>query len=155
MNETLGRRLWMAALTGVPFGIYKMGFGWYEFHHDHPAIGIAAMTWGGIDILVNVLAVFFPNRVAWCLLANIGRWIDTRFGRKYCENVLLAIDTTASFSISSVMIWFGRLPLSPPLAAKVWNLAVVCNVLAVGLQQLYIAVRTPPPADVGSPAAGS
>jgi hypothetical protein len=155
MNESFGRRLWMAALTGVPFGIYKMGFGWYEFHHAHPAIGIAAMIWGGIDILVNLLAVFFPNHVAWCLLANIGRWIDRLFGRKYWESVLLAIDTTASFSIASIMIWFGRLPLKPPLTANVWNVAVVGNVLAVGLQQLYVAIQSEPRSDDRSPVAGS
>lgn len=154
MNETLGRRLWMAALTGIPFAVYKMGFGWYHLQHGQHALGIAAMAWGGIDVVVNVMAVPLPKHVAWCLLANIGRWIDRRFGRKYWESVLLAIDTTASFSISSYMIWFGRLPLEPWIAAKFWNAAVVGNVLAVGLQQLYVALRTPSPSNGESTPAG-
>jgi hypothetical protein len=150
----------MAALTGVPFGIYKMGFGWFllrgnEVHGPITEFGVVPMIWGGIDILVNVAAVFFPKHVAWCLLANMGRWVDLKFGRKYWESVLLAVDTTASFSICSVMIGFGLLPLAPGYAANTWNLAVICNVLAVGLQQLYVAIRSQPPSDAPSAAAGS
>lgn len=143
MNESAGGRIWRATLTGIPFAIYKMGFGWYELHHDCAMLGMAALIWGAIDVLVNVLAVLFPKDVAWCLLANIGRWIDRKSRGPYWENILLAIDTTASFVIVAVMIWFGRLPLTPPITAHAWNVAVICNILAVGLQQLYEAIRRP------------
>ncbi len=140
MKENPGRRLWTAALTGIPFGIYKMGFGWYEYHHAHPAIGIAAMIWGAIDIILNILSVPLPKTVAWCLLANIGQWIDHTVKKKIWKNFLLAVDTTASFLIVAVMILFGRLPLEPELMGQIWNVAVVCNILSVGLEQLYRAV---------------
>ncbi len=140
MKEKFGRRVWTAALTGIPFGLYKMGFGWYEYHHAHPTIGIAAMIWGVIDIGLNLLSVPLPKIVAHCLLSNIGRWIDHAVRKRIWENLLLAVDTTASFLIVSVMIWFGRLPLEPELGAHIWSLAVVCNIMSVGLEQLYRAV---------------
>lgn len=140
MEEKIGRRLWTATLTGIPFGIYKMGFGWYEYHHAHTEIGIAAMIWGLIDIILNILSVLLPKTVAWCLLANIGQWVDHTVKKKIWKNFLLAVDTTASFLIVAVMIWFGRLPLEPELLGQIWNVAVVCNVLSVGLEQLYRAL---------------
>jgi hypothetical protein len=140
MNETFGRRVWVAALTGIPFAVYKMGFGWYEFHHDHSSIGVLAMIWGAIDIALNIFALPFPKIVGVCLLANVGRWFDRLTGKNFWEGVLLAIDTTAAFLIVSVMIWFGRVPLSPQWAADAWNVAVISNVLSVGLEQLYRAI---------------
>ncbi len=142
MEHEFGRRVWTAALTGVPFGIYKMGFGWHQYDHGHSAIGIAVIAWGAIDIGLNLVVVLWPRVVAWCLLASIGRTIDEAAQTSVWEAILLALDTTASFAIVSVMILFGRLPLEPPLAAVIWNLAVVCNVLSVGLEQLCRAVTT-------------
>ncbi|MGK7875604.1 MAG: hypothetical protein AB4426_20585 [Xenococcaceae cyanobacterium] len=141
MNETFGRRLWSAALTGIPFAVYKMGFGWWEFHHDYPALGVAAMIWGAVDMGLNILAVPLSKIVSVCFLANVGRWLDRASGKIFWEGVLLAIDTTAAFLIVSVMIWFGRLPLSPQWTANVWNMAVIGNILSVGLEQLYRAIR--------------
>jgi hypothetical protein len=140
VGKKLDRRLWTAALTGIPFGIYKMGFGWYEYHHAHPAIGIAALIWGALDIILNILSVAFPKTVSWCLLANIGRRIDHAAKKKIWEKILLAVDTTAAFLIVSAMIWLGRLPLEPEVVGHTWNLAVVANILSVGLEQLYRAV---------------
>lgn len=140
MKETFGRRLWIVTLTGIPFAVYKMGFGWYEFHHAYPAIGVAAMIWGAVDMGLNVVALVFPKIMGVCLLANIGRWLDRLSGNVFWEGVLLAIDTTAAFLIVSVMIWFGRVPLSPQWAADTWNVAVIGNILSVGLEQLYRAV---------------
>jgi len=149
MKETFGRRLWAATLTGIPFAVYKMGFGWYEFHHAYPAIGVAAMIWGAVDMALNVVALPFPKITGVCLLANVGRWLDRVLGKVFWEGVLLAIDTIASFLIVSAMIWFGRVPLSPQWAADVWNTAVIGNVLSVGLEQLYRA--TGKRQDAGTP----
>lgn len=140
MEEKFGRRLWTATLTGIPFGIYKMGFGWYEYQQAHAAVGIAVMIWGTLDIILNILSVPFPKKISWCLLANIGRRIDHAAKKKIWEKFLLAVDTTAAFLIVSIMIWLGRLPLEPELIGHTWNLAVVANILSVGLEQLYRAV---------------
>ena len=145
MCERLGSRVWMAALTGVPFAIYKAGFGWYEYHQDHPVIGIAAICWGLIDFVMNLLAVWRPQSFSWCLLAHLGRWIDRRRDPQLWEKVLLAVDTTAAFAIVSIMIWFARLPLSPEWAAIIWNLAVIANIMSVGLAQLFRATYTGTP----------
>ena len=145
-GRLLGRRIWTALLTGVPFAVYKFSFGWYEFHHDHSVLGIVAMTWGIIDLAINVMAALFPKMFSWCLLANIGRWLDRVARKTFWENFLLAIDTTASFLIVSIMIWFWRLPLEPMLLAQVWNLAVIANILSVGIEQIYQSARDRQPA---------
>lgn len=93
-----------------------------------------------MDIGLNVVALAFPKIMGVCLLANVGRWIDRVSGKVFWEGVLLAIDTTAAFLIVSVMIWFGRVPLSPQWAADAWNVAVIGNILSVGLEQLYRAI---------------
>lgn len=142
MTPGFGRRLWIAMLTGVPFAIYKFGFGWYEYSHAHSVLGIFAMTWGIADLLLNLLAVFFPNKLTWCLLANIGQWLDGRTLSNRWEQILLGVDTTISFLIVSIMIWFGRLPLEPVYLAYIWNAAVIANVLAVGLEQIYRAATS-------------
>ena len=141
MNETLGRRLWNAVLTGIPFAVYKFGFGWYEFQHGHPAIGVAAMIWGAVDMGLNVVAVPLPKIVGVCFLATVGRWLDREPTKVYWEGILLAIDTTATFLIVLAMILFGRLPLSPQWMADAWNVALVSNILSVCLEQLYRAIR--------------
>ena len=140
MNREFGRRMWLSALTGIPFGIYKFGFGWFEFHQGHSLVGVAGMIWGVVDMGINLIAVPLPGRLSWCLLSNLGRLIDRGRGMKW-EKVLLAIDTTAAFLIVSIMILLGRLPLEPPVIGALWNLAVVGNVMAVGLEQLYRAIR--------------
>ncbi len=141
MSGTFGRRLWAAALTGIPFAAYKMGFGWYELHHAHVIIGVTALVWGAVDVGLNIASLVNPRLIGVCLLANVGRWFDSVSGEAFWEGMLLAIDTTAAFLIVSVMIWFQRVPLSPQWAADVWNIAVIANVLSVGLEQLYRAVR--------------
>ena len=131
-------------LTGVPFGIYKIGFGWYEYHHDHEYIGVAAMIWGGIDIGLNLGTLLKRDKLHCCLLANIGHWIDMSRPSRFWEKLLLAVDTTGSFLIVSTMIWLARLPLEPEIMAHTWNIAVISNVLSVGLEQLYRATKTNP-----------
>ena len=140
MKWDFGRRIWLSVLTGLPFGIYKFGFGWFEFHQGHVIVGGAAMIWGVVDIGINLVAVPFPGRLSWCLLSNLGRLVDRCREGKNWEKVLLGVDTTASFLIVSIMIVLGRLPLEPPVLGGLWNLAVVGNVMAVGLEQLYRAV---------------
>lgn len=140
MRDSLGRRIWRAALTGIPFGIYKIGFGWWEHHHAHPTFGLIMMLWGALDILLNLLAPAFPDQTAWCLLANLGRRVDRAARKRLWEGLLLGVDTLMSFTIVALMIWFGRLPLEPTWVATCWNIAVICNVLSVGLEQIYRAV---------------
>lgn len=141
MYATLGQRVWVTALTGIPFGIYKMGGGWYVLHHVSPPLGVAMMIWGGLDIVINVGSVLLPKRCSYCLLSNLGRQLQRRGWYAKGEAVLLGVDTLLSFTIVAAMIGFGALPLQPAVAGTIWNIAVICNVLAVGLVQIRDALR--------------
>ena len=100
------------------------------------------MAWGGVDIVLNILSVPFAGRVDHCLLSNIGRGIDRLTNRQEWKNILLGVDTLLAFLIVSGMIWFGALPLKPYVMGRVWDVAVVCNVLSVGLQQIWDAAHS-------------
>ncbi|MEN8803332.1 MAG: hypothetical protein ABF297_15290 [Thiogranum sp.] len=141
MEEALGRRLWAAALTGIPFGVFKVGTGWYMVASINPVLGSALVAWGIVDILFNILSVPLPGSVSYCLLSNIGRRIDIHAGRKDWEHILLAADTLLTFVIVAGMIWFRQLSFLPAVLGRLWDLSVVCNVVGVGAERLWQALR--------------
>lgn len=126
------RRLYDALLTGVPFGIFKMAAGWTLANHGAGYLGVLVMAWGGMDILLNVLTMAAPDHVSWCLLSNVGRLVDG-------EERFLALDTFLSFAIVAAMIGFHLLPELPPALVRAWDLAVIGNVMGVGVDRLYRA----------------
>lgn len=127
------RRLWDAALTGVPFGVFKVAFGAWLLDRAPPALGVAIIAWGVLDIALNVAAIFVPG-VSYCVLSNIGR----RVGR---EDLLLAVDTFLSFAIVAVMIGLGLVRELPDALRRTYDLAVVLNVLAAGAERVWFAAR--------------
>ncbi|MHC4446042.1 MAG: hypothetical protein ACYTA5_25900 [Planctomycetota bacterium] len=141
MEESLSRRLWAAALTGIPFGVFKVGTGWYVYASINPVLGSAVVAWGIFDILLNILSVPLPKSVSYCLLSNIGRRIDVHTGRENLEHILLAVDTLLTFVIVAGMIWFRHLSLLPAVLGRLWDLSVVCNVVGVGTERLWRALR--------------
>ena len=58
----LGRRLWRGLLTGLPYGVFKVGAGMAAWEDIHPAAGVAMMLWGLTDVLLNLLYVAVPGR---------------------------------------------------------------------------------------------
>jgi hypothetical protein len=55
--------------------------------------------------------------------------------------VLLALDTLLAFAIVATMIWFGRIGGLPGPYVLLWEVAVICNVLGVGVERLYSSLR--------------
>lgn len=141
MDESLGRRLWAAVLTGIPFGVFKVGVGWYVYAFINPVLGSVTIAWGIVDILLNLLSVSLPRSVSYCLLSNIGRRIDIHAGRENWERILLALDTLLTFAIVAGMIWFRQLPFLPAVLGRLWDLSVVCNVVGVGAERLWQALH--------------
>jgi len=141
LEDSLGRRLWAAALTGIPFGVFKVGTGWYVYASINPVLGSAVIAWGSADILLNILSVPLSKSVSYCLLSNIGRRIDFHTGRENLEHILLAVDTLLTFVIVAGMIWFRHLSLLPAVLGRLWDLSVVCNVVGVGVERLWRALR--------------
>lgn len=141
MEESLGRRLWAAALTGIPFGVFKVGTGSYVYAFINPVLGSVIVAWGIVDILLNILSVPLPGSVSFCLLSNIGRRIDVHAGRKDWEHILLAADTLLTFVVVAGMIWFRQLSVLPAVLGRLWDLSVVCNVVGVGAERLWRALH--------------
>ena len=69
---SLGRRLWAVLLTGIPFGIFKVGGGMAAYEDINPGLGVAVILWGVLDVLLNLLSIPLSRHVAPCFLANVG-----------------------------------------------------------------------------------
>ena len=138
MTDSLGRRLWATALTGIPFGIFKLGAGvWLSTEYSY-ALGVALLVWGALDIALNLIAIPFPKRFSYCLLSNLGRLLERRPATvRPWEAVSLALDTLLAFLIVSAMIWLRLLPELPPVMGRVWDVAVVANIVGVGVERLW------------------
>ncbi len=140
MEASFGRRLWAVLFTGIPFAVFKLGGGLAAAQDIAPALGVAIVVWAGIDVLLNGLALVWPRRFAFCLLANLGRLIDRRGGGGH-EQFWLAVDTLLAFAIVASMIWFGRTATLPGEVIAAWELAVIASVLGVGVQRVWDSYR--------------
>ncbi len=125
-----------AFLTGIPFGVFKTGAGWMLLAVS-PVLGLPVMLWGVLDILLNLLTVAAPARFSWCLMSNLGRLVGGPW-----EERLLALDTLVAFLIVAVSIGFGLSSQLPAPLARTWELAVIGNVLGVGVARVYRAWST-------------
>lgn len=147
MNDSLGRRLWASVLTGIPFGIFKLATGVYLAAQVHHALGLLLIVWGGLDVALNVAAVAWPRRISYCALSNLGRVLERRSAsHRRWEALGLALDTLLAFTAVAGMIWFRKLGDLPPPLGRLWDLAVVANVLGVGLELLWRTWQSPVPA---------
>jgi len=137
MKQPLMRRVWSVALTGVPFGVFKIGGGVAAWTDLHPVIGLTFVLWGVADILLNLLSVPFPRQISHCLLSNLGRRLDRAARAGSREQLLLAVDTLAAFAVVSSMLWFGRIATLPAALVAAWELSVIANILGVGLERVW------------------
>ena len=120
-------------MTGVPFGVFKVALGAWLADRVSPGLGAVIIGWGALDVALNVAAIPVPG-LSYCLLSNIGR----RFGR---EDLLLAIDTLLAFAIVACMVGLGLVRELPEPLRRAYDLAVVLNVLAAGLERVWAASR--------------
>ena len=137
-------RVWNALFTGVPYGIFKMGTGWYWWTWTDASLpGALMLLWGLIDVSLNLAAALWIRPIPFCLLGVLGTVLDRgRFRSRVRFNDLgLALDTLLSFSLVGGMLWNGCLPSLAPAFGRAWDVAVVCNVLAVGVTRVVEAVQ--------------
>lgn len=135
----IGRRLWMVLLTGLPFAIFKFGGGLAAMEDVHPVLGATFAVWGVLDAVLNLAVLVAPERLSFCVLSNLGRMLDRRWPRPGLEELLLAVDTLATFLIVSTMIWFGRSSRLPEPLPALWTLCVIANILGVGIERVWQA----------------
>ena len=133
------RRLVDVVLTGVPFAIYKAGTGSVLLPLGYPILGTLFMIWGVVDLLMNLINLWLPEKVACCSLAGFGRLFSRKPGD--WNERMLALDMFFSFTIVAAMLWFGGLALLDPRLGKVWDLAVVLNVMGAGATRVYESMR--------------
>ncbi|MBI4953381.1 MAG: hypothetical protein HY908_15230 [Myxococcales bacterium] len=136
------RRSWAVLLTGIPFGIFKVGGGLIAYEDLHPAVGGVVVAWGLVDLVLNVLSLFFARTFSPCVLSNLGRHLETSKQEGSRELLGLAVDTLFSFSIVATVIWFRRLGSLPPAMIRVWEIAVIANVMGAGLERVWLARRS-------------
>jgi hypothetical protein len=139
VTETLGRRLWAVAFTGFPYSVFKVGGGLAAWEDIGAPVGLAFVTWGGLDVVLNLLALVAPRRLSFCLLSTLGRLVDGGRSQRRREQLGLAIDTLLSFSIVASMIWLDRVGGLPRLWVDLWEAAVIASVLGGGVQRVWDA----------------
>lgn len=140
------RVIWDALLTGVPFGIFKMGTGYTLWTYYNLSWGLLLIAWGLIDLATNLAAAFWPRPLPYCLLSALGRALDRRpilSGTNQFEPVLLALDSLLSFLLVSGMIWFHAIPQLGYPMQRIWEFAVVCQVMGVGISRVLHALNHP------------
>ena len=140
MQQRVSKRLWAAGLTGIPFGIFKIGAGLAATVDVHPVVGLAFIVLGSVDIVMNVAWALRPTLVAACLLAQVGRVVDRWVGGNL-ERLGLAADTLLSFVVVSTMLWFGRIGTLPHTLVLLWEVSVIANILGVGIERVAVAMR--------------
>ena len=105
--------------------------------NDWVLAGQLTILWACADAVLNLVALVLPERFSYCLLSMIGRKL---FGERQ-EQILLAVDTLLSFIIVSIMIGVGYITELPQNLVLGWNLAVIGNVVAVGLERIWFATK--------------
>lgn len=160
--EAHSSRWWHAILTGLPYGVYKMGTGWYLWAIAGHDWGWILIGWGLLDFSTNLFSAFWSRSIPYCLLSALGYYLDRhlywqrrRSSRAQddrppaaerpfrWEELALGVDALFSFSLVSWMIWNGNIPKIQPAFRRAWDVAVISNVLAVGLSRILHALRHP------------
>ena len=136
------------ALTiGLPFCAFKMLFGLLCWRAGGGAqassplsvLGVMIMAWAAIDFLMNLARIFFQlagrdSPIEYCIIAQAGRLM----GR---PKLFLAVDTLASFSIISIVLWSGWISHLSWLEARIWIAATILNLISVAFVNIWMELR--------------
>ena len=135
------------ALTiGLPFSAFKMLFGllcWRAGGAQASSplffLGAMIMVWAAIDLSMNLARIAFhlgcrASPIEYCIIAQAGRLI----GR---PRLFLAIDTLASFSIISIVLWSGWIAFLSPLESRIWIAATTLNLISVAFVNIWMELR--------------
>ena len=135
------------ALTiGLPFCAFKMLFGqlcWRagEAQAFSPLfiLGVMIMAWAAIDLFMNLARIAFhlagrASPIEYCIVAQAGRLM----GR---PKLFLAVDTLASFSIISIVLWSGWISHLSWLEVRIWIAATILNLISVAFVNIWMELR--------------
>ena len=135
------------ALTiGLPFSAFKMLFGllcWRaglaQASSSLFILGVMIMAWAAIDLFMNLARVFFQlagraSPIEYCIIAQAGRLFKR-------PRLFLAIDTLASFSIISIVLWSGWIAFLSPLESRIWIAATTLNLISVAFVNIWMELR--------------
>jgi hypothetical protein len=124
--------------VGLPFCVFKLSAGLIALRAPSlAALGYALVALGAVDVVLNVanlasLAIV-RRRVGGVCLAEVVLRRRNDLG--------LALDVCLSFGIVAVVIGCGLLWRLPHWTLRIWNVAVVVNVLGAGAGRLFAALR--------------
>lgn len=141
------RRRWLLpcaeiAAVGLPFCAFKLLTGALLVELRLAPLGAALIALGAVDLALNLV-----NLIAWltrrralsgvCLTEVLAR----RLGGARRGELGLALDVLLSFSLVALVVGLGLVGRLSPGAARIWNLAVVLNVLGAGIGRVLAALR--------------
>jgi hypothetical protein len=144
------RRRWLLpcaeiVAVGLPFCAFKILTGGLLLDLPLAPLGAALVALGAIDLALNLV-----NLVAWmtarralsgvCLTEVLAR----RLAGPHRGELGLALDVLLSFSLVALVVGLGLLGRLSPGAVRIWNVAVVLNVLGAGIGRVLAALRPAP-----------
>ena len=132
--------------VGLPFCVFKALGGVLLDASGQRAAALILVTWAAADFVFNLWnlgGLLFVRRriVGTCTLAALG---GARTGGRHSRGAELgtALDVLVSFVLVACVVGLGFIPRFTPEALRLWNGAVVLNVLGAGLARFAGALRS-------------
>lgn len=137
--------------VGLPFCVFKglVGALLWRAGHVVPAAPLLLLCVSDSLInLVNLGALFFWRRRALsaCTLAVIvvRLRVFATSPNEYVKDLGNSLDMLLSFSLVAAMVGLGKIPSLPADHLRIWNAAVVLQVLGAGLSRVGASFRAIP-----------
>jgi hypothetical protein len=97
------------------------------------------MAWALIGLFMNLARIAFhlagrASPIEYCIVAQAGRLM----GR---PKLFLAVDTLASFSIISIVLWSGWISHLSWLEVRIWIAATTLNLISVAFVNIWMELR--------------
>lgn len=137
--------------VGLPFCVFKGLVGallWRSGYHLPAAILLALCVSDTLINLVNLGALFFWRRRALsaCTLAVVvlRLRVFSASPNEYVKDLGNSLDMLLSFTLVAAMVGLGKIPSFSPEHLRIWNGAVVLQVLGAGLSRVGASFRAMP-----------
>jgi hypothetical protein len=147
-SATSARDVVEVATVGVPFAVFKLVVGTHALGAGLgvvvDGVGLLLVALGAGDLALNVLnaaSMLLRRRRLGPVCVLHGVVTRLRGRGPGVDELGLAIDAAVAFVLVAAMIALGQLPLLSEASLRLWNVAVIGNVLGAGALRLAAALR--------------
>lgn len=137
--------------VGLPFCVFKGLVGALFWRSGYPVPGAVLLALCLSDSLINLVnlgaLVFWRRRaLSACTLAVIvlRLRVFATSPNEYVKDLGNSLDMLLSFTLVAAMVGLGKIPSFPPEHLRIWNGAVVLQVLGAGLSRVGASFRSLP-----------